>query len=296
MYCICASKSILYYVIDALKTKTKNMYVSCRGDHTSPPDGIQGTVERLAISSNSTCAIVKSNQVVCWGALSIPSVTCDSLYMYSTTALCLVGTTLTDLVTHDSYTSVTSVTTSPLNACFKSNSVPVCLAAPPPLSNGSVYATDDGACVVGTTTSCSGSVVFLPRAQKHLYMTTSGHVVCNKWDDGWECSRDGADVPLWPFVTDTYHYPVDIDTVAFFASNTSLHMCVVDDDDISCNMYQIRKHDTYLGANVKDAAVSASHECILYKIESSFLVWLFILLISALLLIVIFLGIYQRTH
>ena len=273
------------------------MYVSCRGDHTSPPDGIQGTVERLAIASNSTCAIVKSNQVVCWGALSVPSVTCDSLYLYSNTALCLTGTTLTDLVTYNTYTDVTSVTSSPLNVCFKSNSVPVCLGAPPPLSNGSVYATDDGACVVGTTTSCSGSAVFLPRAaHTHLAMTTSGRVVCNKWDDGWECSRNGIDIPLWPFVTDTYEYPVDISVVALYASNTTLHICVVDDDDVSCNTYQIRDHHTYLGANIKNAAVSVSHECILYKIESSFLAWLFVILVSVALVIIIFLGIYQRTH
>lgn len=272
------------------------MYVSCRGDHRSPPDGIQGSVQTLAVSSASTCALLDSNQVVCWGALNVSSVTCDALYLYSTTALCLSNTVLTDLVTGATYTDVTSVTTSPLNACFVSHSVPVCLGAPPPSGAGSVYATDDGACIVGATTTCSGSIVFSPRAHTHLRMTTSGNVICNHWDDGWECSKNGIDVPLWPYVTHTYSHPVNVDTVALYASGSTLHVCVVDGNDFQCSSYQGHPHETYLSANVKNVAVSASHECILYKIESSFLAWLFVIIISVLLLIIIFLGIYQRTH
>ena len=273
----------------------KRLYLSCRGDDSSfPPDGIQGSVKMLAISSASTCALVNS-QVVCWGKLSVPSATCDSIYIYSNSVLCLAGTTLTDLVLQDTYTDVTSVTTSPMNACFKSNSVAVCLAAAPPTGVGSLYATDDGACVVGTTTTCSGSIMFLPRSHTHLGMTTSGQVVCNQWDDGWECSRDGVDVPLWPFVTDAYTYPVKLESVALFASNSTLHMCVIDDGDVICNS-SAKTHTTYLGASIKSVVVSASHECILYKIDSSLLAWLFVIIVSALLLIIVFLGVYQRTH
>ena len=270
------------------------MYVSCRGDHTSPPDGIQGSVRTLAISSASTCALLTSNQVVCWGGLNLSSVTCDALYLYSNTALCLSDILLTDLVTAATYTSVTSVTTSPLNACFVSDATPVCLGAPPPSGVGSVYATDDGACIVGATTTCSGSIVFTPRPHSLLRMTTSGRVICNQWDDGWECSSGGIDVPLWPYITNTYSHPVKVDTVALYASNSTLHLCVVENNDAQCNSYQV--HEKYLSANVKNVAVSASHECILYKIESSFLAWMFVVLISGLLLIIVFLGIYQRSH
>ena len=231
---------------------------------------------------------------MCWGALNIPSVTCDALYMYSTTALCLYDSTLTDLTAHTTHTEVTSVTTSPINACFVQAGAPTCLgAAPPPAAVGRVYATDDGACVVGPSwTSCSSNITFLTRSRALLQMTTSGQVICNQWDDGWECSRAGVDVPLWPFVTNTYTHPVHLDAVALYASNSTLHLCVVDDDDVRCNSYQT--HDKYLGANIKGAAVSASHECILYKIESSLLAWVFVILISVLLLIIVFLGIYQR--
>ena len=273
------------------------MYVSCRGDQTSPPSGIQGYVQTVAISSASTCALLESRQVVCWGSLNVSNVTCDALYLYSNTALCLTNKTLTDLVTEATYTTVTSVTTSPRNACFFSHTTPVCLGDPPPVAVGSMYATDDGACIVGAITTCSGSIVFTPRAHTHYTMTTSGNVICNQWDDGWECSRDGEDIPLWPYVTNSYVNPVQVGTVALYASSSELHVCVVDDNEFYCSSYQEHEHDRrYFNANVKNAAVSETHECIVYKVESSFLAWMFVILISVLLLVTVFIGIYQRTH
>lgn len=196
------------------------MYGVCVGDDESGasiiPPFLQGEIKALALTDGGTCAIVKNNDIACWGkTINVPTERCTQLkelYLFQTSngsassaQLCtdnkLIISDYKGLVLN-TYTNVTSVSRSPTNVCFIQNTnTATCynsnVNANAILHASKVFAGDFGSCVLLNyaplpSLSCIDSYStfesLVTYETSFLDAKFSGPMGCFQFKDGWYCS------------------------------------------------------------------------------------------------------------